>query len=45
MLNRKLKILLEKKLITVGKLGMTPPNDIVFGGRDMMGIHAILEVR
>jgi hypothetical protein len=42
MLNRKLKILLEKKVITVGKLGMTPANDIVFGGRDMMKYHAII---
>jgi len=42
MLNRKLKILMEKKVITVGKPGMVPPCDIIFGGRDMMDYHAII---
>lgn len=29
--------------MTVGKLGANPPNDIVFGGRDMKMNHAIIQ--
>ena len=49
MINRKLKIVLEKSkkmfyigLITVGKAGCYPPNDIIFGGRDVNMKHATI---
>ncbi len=49
-INKKLKILLQKskfifilELITIGKAGCTPPNEIIFGGRDMKPKHAHLE--
>lgn len=43
-INKKLKILLEKKNINIGKQGCTPPNQIIFGGRDMKPKHAKLEI-
>lgn len=45
MLNRKLKILLQKKHIRIGKQGATPPNEIIFGGRDMLPHHATLDIQ
>lgn len=30
------------EIITVGKKGVYPPNDILFGGRDMVDHHAII---
>ena len=29
--------------MNIGKFGAEPPNDIIFGGRDMILKHAVLE--
>lgn len=42
MIHRKLKILIEKEQYTIGKTNAVPPNDICFGGRDMLPHHAVL---
>lgn len=43
MIHRKIKILIDKDVMTVGKVGCNPPNDIVFGGRDVNMKHAVVK--
>eukprot|EP00919_Chromeraceae_sp_WS-2016_P042847 GHVR01102420.1.p1 GENE.GHVR01102420.1~~GHVR01102420.1.p1 ORF type:complete len:103 (+),score=20.92 GHVR01102420.1:87-395(+) len=40
MIHRKLKILIKKDLMRIGKQHANPPNDIIFGGRDVEMKHA-----
>eukprot|EP00178_Gracilaria_changii_P021403 TRINITY_DN63618_c0_g1_i1.p1 TRINITY_DN63618_c0_g1~~TRINITY_DN63618_c0_g1_i1.p1 ORF type:complete len:109 (-),score=3.08 TRINITY_DN63618_c0_g1_i1:123-449(-) len=44
MINRKMKILLDKSVLSVGKTGVNPPNDLIFGGRDINIRHATIHV-
>ena len=43
MLEKSIKFLIID-LITVGKAGCYPPNDIIFGGRDVNMKHATIHV-
>jgi hypothetical protein len=44
MINRKMKLILQKSNIYIGKSGCVPPNDIIFGGRDVNPRHATIHI-
>jgi len=42
MIDRKIKIFLDKPLFLVGRDQMSPPSDLILGGRDVQGRQAEL---
>jgi hypothetical protein len=44
MINRKVRLILQKSKLDIGKYGRFPPNDIIFSGRDVNPRHATIHI-